>query len=155
MTHAIDFSRRGFLKAGAAGALLSASVPALVAAEPSKRVGVAVIGCGVMGVTHLNTLLALRTQGLVNIVAVCDVLEARREKAKDLSQAAARERFPPGLEMKDVDVVVVATPDHWHATMAIAAAEAGKDVYCEKPMSTGRTWTAPNRWSRPSPETNA
>jgi predicted dehydrogenase len=135
MTTTNDIHRRGFLKGSAAGAILSIAAPAVIAAEPSKRINVAVIGCGAMGTTHLNTLSALRAQGLINVAAVCDVFENRREKAKELSAAAAVKDFRQALDMKDVDAVVVATPDHWHAPMSIAAADAGKDVYCEKPMT--------------------
>jgi predicted dehydrogenase len=127
-------NRRNFLKGTATAAALAAA-PAVVRAEAAKRVTVGVIGCGAMGITHLNTLVDLGNKGLVSVAAVCDVFENRQKAATKLAEAKAVKDFRRVLDMKDFDAVVVATPDHWHAPIAIAAAEAGKDVYCEKPMT--------------------
>ena len=83
------------------------------------------------------------------VVAVCDVDTTRREHAKKTVEdyyakqtdkgtfkgCAAYKDFRELLARKDIDAVVIATPDHWHALIAIAAANAGKDIYCEKPLS--------------------
>jgi predicted dehydrogenase len=131
------FDRRAFLKQTAAGgaALAWAASPALAKAGASERLGVAVIGCGAMGSAHLETLIALRDKGWVNIVAVCDVFDKRLEAAKKRSGAKAFGDYRRVLELKDVDAVAIATPDHWHVPMTIAAAAADKDIYCEKPMT--------------------
>jgi len=82
------------------------------------------------------------------VVAVCDVDTTRREHHrkkvdefysikgnKEFKGCAAYKEFPELLARKDIDAVVIAAPDHWHAYIAIAACEAGKDIYCEKPLS--------------------
>src|SRR5882672_10580115 len=73
----------------------------------------------------------------VDPVAVCDVYDPFREKGIALTEGRAKgfKDFRPLLEQKDIDAVIVATPDHWHALITIAACAAGKDVYCEKPLS--------------------
>lgn len=152
MSHASGrFGRRRFLKTlgaglGAAPLILPASAlgrgsrPA-----PSNRVGLALIGCGGMGGADLMNMLPLPD---VDIVAVCDVDRRRREQTRDLvvrRQETQLGLTRPGcdtcnefervLERPDVDAVIVATPDHWHAGIAIAAAKAGKDIYGEKPLA--------------------
>jgi predicted dehydrogenase len=75
------------------------------------------------------------------VVAVCDVMQARREHAKEIVDATHRDHGCAVVDdwreltaSKDIDAVMIATPDHWHSRMAVAAANAGKDMYCEKPM---------------------
>ncbi|QDU89578.1 Inositol 2-dehydrogenase [Pirellulimonas nuda] len=128
-------NRREFLRRAAAIAGAAAAVPAtrLWAGAPSDRLGVACVGTGGMGGMHLDW---LAQQPDVRVVAVCDV------DAGHLKGASAR--FPDALASgdfrevvgrPDVDVVFVATPDHWHALVGIAAARAGKHLYCEKPLT--------------------
>jgi hypothetical protein len=141
-------NRRRFLRqsatlAAGAGLLASSSRRALraQAAGPvgaNERINMATIGCGGMGNGHLRTLLGLREQGLVNIVAVCDVYEPRARAAADTTGARPYADYRKVLEDKDIDAVSIATPDHWHARIAIDAADSGKDVYCEKPMTHWR-----------------
>ncbi len=120
--------RRTFLKAGAA-------TPALGGlAGANDRIGIAVIGCGGMGRMDLTD---FRKNPDVEIVAVCDVYQPAAEAARTLADGRpeAYGDYRRALERKDVDAVVVATPDHWHALIAIDACNAGKDVYVEKPVS--------------------
>jgi predicted dehydrogenase len=130
-------NRRRFLKrAGLAGAALSLpSVQALAQGKAGERVSVAVVGCGGMGNAHIGTLLRLRQAGLVAIRAVCDVFSRRVEAARSQTGAEGFKDYRQVLDLKDVDAVLIATPDHWHAPITVAAASAGKDVYCEKPMT--------------------
>jgi predicted dehydrogenase len=90
-----------------------------------------------MGGFHLDRMVVLMEQGQTNVAAVCDVdekrLAAAHKKAGEKSKAYRDYRYV--LERKDLDAVVIATPDHWHAIQTIAACDAGKDVYIEKPLS--------------------
>ena len=141
-------NRRSFLKTSAV--LLSAPfiLPSRVwAAEsaPSKRLTVGCIGMGKQMGGHLGNCLG---RDDIEVLAVCDVDTTRREHAKkrvDTTYAAkagtayqgcaAYNDFRELLARKDIDIVIIATPDHWHAYIAIAAVRAGKDVYCEKPLT--------------------
>lgn len=108
-------------------------------AAPSDEVRVAHIGLGGMGLNHLNWFANLPE---VEIVALCDVDETHAqtalEKLKEIhpnTKAQLYSDFRKVLERTDVDAVTIATPDHWHAQIAILAFQAGKDVYSEKPLS--------------------
>jgi hypothetical protein len=143
---AID--RRKFLKqsarvAAGVGVLSAGSRPALRAQAEgpigaNERINIATIGCGGMGNGHLRALLRLREQGLVNIAAVCDVYEPRAQAAAEKTGGKAYGDYRNLLEDEDIDAVSIATPDHWHAPIAIDAADSGRDVYCEKPMTHWR-----------------
>ena len=100
----------------------------------NDRVRMGLIGSGGRGCQDWGTFLQ---QPEVDPVAVCDVYGPFREKGIALTQNRAQGYgdFRRVLERKDIDAVIVATPDHWHALITIAACEAGKDVYCEKPLS--------------------
>ena len=84
---------------------------------------------------HLRALLALRESDNVEVVAVCDVFEKRREQAAALTGARPSKDYRRLLEDRDVDYVLIATPEHWHFQMSMDAAAAGKHIYCEKPMT--------------------
>ncbi|MCH8806535.1 MAG: Gfo/Idh/MocA family oxidoreductase [Planctomycetes bacterium] len=113
---------------------------------PSERINLAIIGLKKMGGAHVRTLL---NHGDVQIVAVCDVRRDLREatKLRVESHYAARRtdgkyrgceayhEYERVMARDDIDAVLIAVPDHWHAIIAIAACRAGKDVYCEKPLS--------------------
>ncbi|MHC4643308.1 MAG: Gfo/Idh/MocA family protein, partial [Planctomycetota bacterium] len=113
---------------------------------PSNRITVALIGHGVMGRGHLRRLAGDRD---FQVMAVCDVDRSRREPGKNRVEETYAARRPNDtfkgcvayndyrelLARPDIDAVVIATPDHWHALLSIDAAKAGKDVYCEKPIS--------------------
>src|SRR6185369_13764213 len=97
---------------------------------PSDRVRVGVIGCGGMG---RNDLLDFQRSG-AEVAAVCDVFRPAADKARELAGAAAEAYtdYRRILDRKDIDAVIIATPDHWHALMTVNACEAGKDMYVEK-----------------------
>jgi len=125
--------RREFIKtgmmAGAAASLAQAQAP-----PPSDRITVGVIGSGARAqelMTH-----AMRIAG-VEIVAVCDAYTGRAERARARTggRAAILRTYRELLDRKDIDAVIVGTPDHWHRTMVVDALAAGKDVYVEKPMT--------------------
>jgi len=145
-----QFTRRTFLKTGTAAALgapvlLCPAWFALGAKAPNDRITLGFIGTGTQGRGLLNNFLR---QPDTRVLAVCDVDTNRREhhrkivdefyraQQSDKSSACAEYKdFRDLLARKDVDAVVIATPDHWHAVIAIAACAAGKDIYCEKPLS--------------------
>ena len=106
------------------------------AQSPADRVRVGVIGCGIRGIgAHINTLLKMKEADNVEVNAVCDVYDKRAQQAAQLTGGRPYQNYREMLANKDVDVVVIATPDHLHAQMAIDAASAGKHIYCEKPMT--------------------
>ncbi len=131
-----DWTRRDFMKAAGGTALASTLAAHPAAAVPSERVRHAVIGTGNQGQNHAEGFSRFPD---CEVVAVCDVDPARRaEAAKALPNAARVEQFEDFralLERKDIDSVSIATPDHWHTWVALAALKAGKHVYVEKPCS--------------------
>lgn len=137
-------SRRRFLRRTAAAALaFPAIIPARVlgANAPSKQITVGFIGTGNHGTDrNLKTFLQ---QPDARAVAVCDVFRSRMEKAKQLVDAKYGDKscamhgdFREIVARKDVDAVMISTPDHWHALISAMALRAGKDVICEKPTLT-------------------
>jgi len=104
--------------------------------SPADRVRVGVIGCGIRGVgAHISTLLKMKEADNVEVNAVCDVYDKRAQQAAQLTGGRPYQNYRELLANKDVDVVIIATPDHLHGQMAIDAASAGKHIYCEKPMT--------------------
>jgi len=131
--------RREFLQAGAAGLGLAAvGSRVAAAAEKPKRVGL--IGCGWYGKCDLLRLIQVAP---VEVVSLCDV--DKRLLAEAVETVASRQAsgkkpraygdYRKMLAEKDLDVVLIATPDHWHALPMIAAVKAGADVYVQKPIS--------------------
>lgn len=127
----MEGSRRGFLVASAAFSAISAGQ--VLGANGRIRIGV--IGTGGRGQYLMRTLNRI-APGEIEFVAVCDVYDARRAEALKLAGGQAEQYvdYKDMLARQDIDAVIVATPDHWHGTMATDALSAGKDVYIEKPM---------------------
>jgi predicted dehydrogenase len=145
-------SRRDFIKttgvttaAMAAGALVDGAKPARASVFRSgriiganDRINYAIVGVGGMGSGHLGILKGFEGKENISVVAVCDVFDKRRRKAQEVAKVSDGQVFSDYrrlLENKDINVVVIATPDHWHAPIAIDAMEAGKHIYLEKPMT--------------------
>jgi predicted dehydrogenase len=131
-------TRRNFLKAAGYGAAAIAVTPAWARViGANDRINVAIIGLGLRGSDHLNLLLEHRKhkQG-IEIVALCDVYQKRLNVASKLVPGAKTyTHHEDVLQRPDIDAVFIATPDHWHASMILAAINSGKDVYVEKPMT--------------------
>ena len=138
--------RRSFMRhtAAAAGvAAFAGNSPAAFGTGPNDTIGVGVIGVGGMGSAHCGSLVNIvkRKQENAKIVAVCDVAKPRVDRrAEQLKKAqgievGAHRYYQDLLDRKDIDCVWIASPEHWHAQMAIDALAAGKDVYVEKPMT--------------------
>lgn len=131
-----EFLRGGLgtgLSLGLAGALWGAK-GARAQQPPSDKLAGAVIGVGGMGTGHLGALLG---NSEVQVVAVCDPDAGHLKAAVGRTRGAARgyRDYRELLDREDLDFVSIATPDHWHATIAIDACRAGCDVYVEKPMT--------------------
>ncbi|HWQ91952.1 MAG TPA: Gfo/Idh/MocA family oxidoreductase [Clostridia bacterium] len=156
-------NRRNFLRASAAFAAAASTSPLIVprsvfgANAPSNRVTLAIIGCGNQSTVDIPEFLKNED---CQIVAVCDVNKASRgyrspqqflgrEPQRDLVNkfyaaktssdsykgCEAYSDFRDVLARKDIDAVAITTPDHWHAIMTVMAARAGKDIYCQKPLT--------------------
>ena len=133
-------SRRSFIKAGIATAAGTIFFPYIARSNPigaNNRVRMALIGCGlIMGGHHGWA----QSHPMIDLVAVCDVKKSQREAAL----AKLKQKNPDAvgyvdygdiMARSDIDAVIIATPDHWHAAISIDAMRAGKDVFVEKPMA--------------------
>lgn len=138
MYHA-ELSRRDLLKSGcavAAGFAAPAFVPSTALGDadtppPSDRVTLGHIGVGGRGTFLMN---ATQKGHGIQSLAVADCYENRRDRAAATINGTAYADFRRILDRKDIDGVIIATPDHWHVPIALLAAQAGKDVYVEKPL---------------------
>lgn len=144
----MENNRRSFLKKlGLAGAV-SAVGPGAFASDDLPKVSIltrksafqtndviriALIGAGIMGSQDLNTALQHKN---VEVVAVCDLFQGRLKTAKEKwgNNLFTTMDYKEVLKRKDIDAVIIGTPDHWHKQISIDALNAGKHVYCEKPM---------------------
>ena len=142
-------SRRDFVRA----ATLAVAAPTIISARalgkeksstaPSQRLALGFIGIGKQASGHLSYFSGLAA---TQVLAVCDVHTGRRERAKNTTEEKYKRLERPAkvdqyvdyhdlLARKDIDAVVIGVPDHWHTTIAMEAAKAGKDIYCEKPLT--------------------
>ncbi len=125
---------------GAAAVAAPYVIPSGVLAAPGRvgpndKISIALIGSGGQGNWNLGQLLE---QQDVAITAICDVWKERRDRTLTrCKDAKGYNDFREVLQRDDIDAVLIATHPHWHAYISIAAAEAGKDFYCEKPMTLG------------------
>jgi len=124
-------TRRRFVQI-AAGATAAGVFRAQGVLGADDRVNVGLIGCGGRGHAVWQRFLK---QPDVNAVAVCDVYEPFLKRAVGERSLEAFKDFRHLLDRKDIDAVIVATPDHWHAIQTVMACESEKDVYTEKPLS--------------------
>jgi predicted dehydrogenase len=151
------FSRRRFVAGSLTAATLTIiprSALGLGGKPPSARINMGFIGTGTQGTQHIAGGPWTTTGGFLGrddtqVVAVCDVETPRRDAARQRVEAHYAEKQSKGqyngckshadfrdlLADRNIDAVLIATPDHWHALMSILAMRAGKDVYCEKPMT--------------------
>ena len=140
-----DFTRREFIgvTAAATGATLAAKTLRLTpqplqaaqrAVAPSDRVRFGIIGVGMQGSGLLGT--SIQIPG-VECAAACDLYDGRHTLAKEIVRPdlPTTRRYKELLDNKNIDCIVAAVPDHWHRQIVIDAVSAGKDIYCEKPMS--------------------
>jgi len=142
------WTRRQFIKNTAITAAGIITAPNIIAAASERtpaneRIGIGVIGLGGRGREVMNVFLA---QPDTQVLAVCDVIRERREAGRDQvnqkygnSDCAAYIDFLEMLDRPDIDALFIATGDNWHSGVSIMAARAGKDMYCEKPMSVAIT----------------
>ena len=133
-------SRRSFIKAGLATAAGTIFFPYIARSNPigaNNRVRMALIGCGLIMDGHHGW---AQSHPMIDLVAVCDVKTSKREAAL----AKLKQKNPDAvgyvdygdiMARSDIDAVIIATPDHWHAAISIDAMRAGKDVFVEKPMA--------------------
>ncbi|MFK7811553.1 MAG: Gfo/Idh/MocA family protein [Maribacter sp.] len=143
-------SRRLFLKKAALGSAAMTAAPVILSASYEQKIllsrnyenldftandqiNIGLIGSGIQGI--YDTTAALKVEG-TKLVAVCDLYTGRLDRAKELwgNDLFTTRDYRKLLERKDIDAVIVATPDHWHKKITIDALKAGKHVYCEKPM---------------------
>ena len=141
-------SRRNFLKTSAAAVASPFILPSTIWSadtKPNDRLRVGFIGMGKQNGGLMRNFLA---QDDISVVAVCDVDTTRRENALKEVKKSYKDKKPEGwkgceaysdfrkiTERDDIDAVCIATPDHWHAIITLAALRSGKDVYCEKPLT--------------------
>lgn len=141
-------TRRDFLRQTTISSAAALAAPYFVPAHvlggtsgtaPSDKLGIGIIGTGGMGRGHLGWIL---NQGDLVARAICDVDKRHLKLASDMAQASDRGQecvaytdFRELLDHPEIDAVWICTPDHWHAITAVAAAKAGKDIYCQKPLA--------------------
>ena len=135
-------SRRTFIKSATLAVVAPLVVPAAVLGRegrtaPSERIGMALIGSGGQGRGDMGGMMGFNE---VRFFAVCDPVPEHRAEAKQQVNSRYQNNdcteyadFREVLELPGLDAILIATPDHWHSPMTVAAAKKGLDVYCEKP----------------------
>jgi len=128
-------TRRQFVLASSTVSLLAARARPVNIRGANERLRLGVIGCGGMANQHMNALLKMRETDNVEIGAVCDIYQRRLDAAAQKTGAKPLADYRALLDDKEIDYVLIATPEHWHCQMTLDAADAGKHIYCEKPMT--------------------
>ena len=147
----MSITRRSFLQASAAATAALAAPAVHGQAKPGKKYKTALIGSGWWGKVITEMAMA---HGSVNVAAVCDVDQGLIDNGVKLVQdkmgntPKQYKDFRELLDKEKPEICIVATPDHWHPLIAIAAVNAGAHVYVEKPVGPHDPWRA-GRWSRP------
>ena len=136
MPHSPEMTRRSMLKtsAGVAAGLAALGVPAVNALGANETLNVGCIGTGGRCRTLMQSLAKIPN---VRIGAVCDIYDVHLDLGKKLAdpKATAAKNYKDILDSKDIDAVLIGSPDHWHVPMTVDACAAGKDVYVEKPLT--------------------
>jgi len=143
-----EWTRRQFIVRTGAVAAVGAAAPFMriadaaslkgISKSPNDKLVIGLIGCGGMGAANMRSLMGFED---VEVAALCDVDDNRvTNDYRDVEKKYGRKPdvykdYRKILDRKDIDAVIVGTPDHWHALVLIHACEAGKDSYCEKPIS--------------------
>ena len=146
-------TRRGFMKdagGAAAAAVIASTAPARRTLGnvlgANERIALGFIGCGGRANNHMKGLSALAAKGeAIQLVAACDIYRPRLQACVEQYKLKAYRTHQELLQDKSVDAVVIATPDHQHGYQAIDAIQAGKDVYCEKPITHWRQFELTKR----------
>lgn len=134
-------ARRSFLKGGLAAGVASVAAPMILPSGvlaangrpgANDRIVIGAIGAGAMGSGIIRLLTAYDD---IRVAAVVDVDKGKREYVAGEIDATPYRDYREMLERDDIDAVTIATPEHWHGLLTIHSAQAGKDIYCEKPMS--------------------
>ncbi len=129
-----SFTRRQFV--GAAGVVTLAMARSYSQIQGAgERLRIGVIGCGGMATEHMKAFVKTRETDNLEVVAVCDVFDKRAAAAAQLTGGRSVKDYRRLLDDKNIDCVLIATPEHWHYRMTMDALSAGKHIYCEKPMT--------------------
>ena len=134
----MSISRRRFLsRAAAAGSLPLALHSFPLSAQEKPRAKVERLGVGAIGLRYQGSVITEKAAAYGDIVALCDVDQHVREQSRASFGSTPKifEDYRDLLKRSDIDVVLIGTPDHWHTKILIDACRAGKDVYCEKPLT--------------------
>src|SRR5205809_4853144 len=131
-----SITRREFIERTVAGAaasrLGSGARSSKASVSPNEKLTLGIIGAGIRGQEDMQSV--LRVGG--NVAVACDLYDGHLRRAQEiLPNVPVTRDYREVLDRKDVDAVLIATSDHWHAPIALEAMKAGKDVYCEKPMT--------------------
>jgi predicted dehydrogenase len=129
------YPRRRFLQTAAAGSLLAATLDANQSPTPSGQMRFGIVGIGMQGSNLLSDAIGLPG---VQCVAAADLYDGRHTLARELTNNPSlptTRHYQELLDRKDIDCIIAAVPDHWHRRVVVDACQAGKDIYCEKPMS--------------------
>ncbi len=101
----------------------------------NERLRIGVIGCGGQANDHMRTLVKMREPDNIDILRVCDIYTKRADAAAQLTGGKVARDYRSILDDKNIDYVLIATPEHWHSQMILDAISAGKHIYTEKPMT--------------------